>query len=356
MDRAKQYLAPWTTSKEIRWIDKLKCFIFPSGSRLNFAFLDSENDRYKLQGAEFTFIGIDEASQISEGNFLYTFSRLRKNAGNPIPLRFRCATNPSSDALHLYYRYISTDKPDKTKIFIPAGISDNPHIAEEEYRKTLENLDPITKQQLLHGEWLVKKDGVMFRPEWFKFVDLVPKSCRFIRVWDIASSDPKINKRADYTVGLLIGRYRGYYYVADVLRFQGTPAQVDQIMLATAFKDGRAVPIHMQIDPGSAGRIAFEHYVKLLSGFVVKGQTSSGSKVDRAKAASSACENGQVYLERASWNKDFVDETSIFPSTSKTAHDDQVDAFSWGFNAVAKMVNPNALPDSVVGNGSYWSR
>jgi predicted phage terminase large subunit-like protein len=354
MDRARQYLSPWTESKEIRWIDKLKTFIFPSGARLSFGFLDSEGDKFKFQGAEFQFIGVDETSQISETNFLYMFSRLRKKVGNTVPLRFRSASNPSSEAMWLYNRYISPEKPDRAKIFIPSGIDDNPFLNKEEYKKTLENLDAVTREQLLNGSWTIKQEGGLFKPDWWKFVDIVPARVKFVRAWDLASSDPAINKRADYTVGCKVGRLKPRYFLDDIKRMQGTPAEVDKMILNTAIIDGRSVPILLPIDPGSAGQVAFEHYVRLLSGFVVKGKKNTGSKADRAKLASSACENGLIYVRRATWNKDFIEEASLFPAISKTIHDDQVDAFSWGFNGLQTKSMPGAMPTSVGESNSYW--
>jgi predicted phage terminase large subunit-like protein len=354
MDRAREYLSPWTETKEVRWVDKLKTFVFPSGSRLSFGFLDSENDKFKFQGAEFQFIGVDEASQISETNFRYMFSRLRKKAGSTVPLRFRAASNPSSDALWLFHRYIDQEKTDKSKIFIPAGIDDNPFLNIEEYKETLNNLDPITREQLLNGSWTIKQEGGLFKPDWWRYCDTVPKGTRFVRSWDIASSDPTINKRADYTVGIKIGYYRGNYFIVDVVRFRVTPGQVDSIMLATAHKDGKNVPVHLPIDPGAAGQIAFEHYLRLLRGFIVKGAKNTGSKADRAKLASASCENGVIYLLRAAWNKEFVEEASIFPSTSSSAHDDQVDSFASGFNALIKRPLLGAIPTAVGSAVSYW--
>lgn len=355
MDRARQYLSPFTDTKEVRWIDKLKTFIFPSGARLSFGFLDNESDKFKFQGAEFQFIGIDEATQISQSNFIYMFSRLRRNGNNPVPLRFRAASNPDSDAKWLYDRYVNPEKEDKSRIFIPANVTDNKHLNQEEYISTLGNLDPVTRAQLLNGDWTIKQEGGMFNPTWWKIIDKPPVAMRYVSAWDIASSDPNINKRADYTARAKIGYYRGDYYIVDVIRFRGTPSQVDQLIYETAVNDGKHVTQYIPIDPGSAGKIAFEHFKKLLNGYNVKGIKNTGSKIDRAVPMSSACEKGKIYLIRAPWNEAFVAEAAQFPSTSTTVHDDQIDAADSGFNVLAKRTSANALPLGLNGN-SYWSR
>ena len=43
-----------------------------------------------------------------------------------------------------------------------------------------------------------------------------------------------------------------------------------------------------------------------------------------------------VYLVRAPWNNDYIDELTAFPNA---AHDDRVDASSGGFNNLGNIVN-----------------
>jgi len=62
MDRAKSWLRP----KGIHWDEKNKRFTFPSGATLTFGYLDTEQDRYRYQGAELQFIGFDELTQFPE--------------------------------------------------------------------------------------------------------------------------------------------------------------------------------------------------------------------------------------------------------------------------------------------------
>lgn len=52
IDMSKQWLMPFVESKEVKWSEKDKQYVFPSGATLNFGYLESENDCYRYQGAE----------------------------------------------------------------------------------------------------------------------------------------------------------------------------------------------------------------------------------------------------------------------------------------------------------------
>ena len=52
IDMSKQWLMPFVESKEVKWSEKEKKYVFPSGATLNFGYLESENDCYRYQGAE----------------------------------------------------------------------------------------------------------------------------------------------------------------------------------------------------------------------------------------------------------------------------------------------------------------
>ena len=52
IDMSKQWLMPFVESKEVKWSEKDKQYVFPSGASLNFGYLESSNDCYRYQGAE----------------------------------------------------------------------------------------------------------------------------------------------------------------------------------------------------------------------------------------------------------------------------------------------------------------
>jgi hypothetical protein len=55
-----------------------------------------------------------------------------------------------------------------TRPFISAFVGDNPYLNAAEYREALSELDPVTREQLLNGDWDVSTDG-RFKREWLHY-------------------------------------------------------------------------------------------------------------------------------------------------------------------------------------------
>jgi hypothetical protein len=116
LDRAHS----WLQNTDAQWKGEQKYYLFPSGARIWFSYLDGPLDHFNHQGAEYQFVGIDEVVNVRENQAVYVgFSRCRKvNADSykndlkrltdynekeihrfyqqykQIPLRFRSASNP----------------------------------------------------------------------------------------------------------------------------------------------------------------------------------------------------------------------------------------------------------------------
>lgn len=176
----------WLRGTRAKWSDKEKTWKFPSGATLTFGYLETENDKFRYQSAEFQFIGFDEASQFTESQYTYLFSRLRRLAGSSIPLRMRAASNPGGiGAQWVYARFIPEDfSPEQSRQlkvfhktgendeghsisrpFVPARIEDNPHLDQRTYEESLQELDPVTRAQLLRGDWTITVRGDIL-PMW----------------------------------------------------------------------------------------------------------------------------------------------------------------------------------------------
>lgn len=159
--RSKDWLfgkAQWN-AQEHRWA-------FPSGASLTFGYLDREDDRYRYQGAAYQFIGFDELTQFTEGQYRYLFSRLRRLEGSRIPLRMRAASNPGGVGHDWVKRRFLSDP--EGRAFIPAKLEDNPHLDQAAYLESLRELDPITRAQLLAGDWDAHQGG-RFKREWLRY-------------------------------------------------------------------------------------------------------------------------------------------------------------------------------------------
>lgn len=335
MDRSQE----WLSGTEARWNERDKTWTFPSGATLSFGYLEHENHKYRYQSAEFQFIGFDELTQFTETQYRYLFSRLRRLEGSKVPLRMRAASNPGGVGHEwVKQRFII----EKNHLFVPAKLEDNPHLDREEYVHSLMELDPVTRQQLLEGDWSARQAGDKFRREWFEIVDEAPADARRVRYWDLAATEPKPGKDPDWTVGAKMSEKDGIFYVEDIKRIRQTPRHVEALIRQTAEIDGRAVEIYMEQEPGSSGVNTIDHYRRrILLGFTFRGNKTTGSKEIRANPVSAAAEAGNIKLVRGPWINDFLDEAEAFPGGS---HDDQVDAVSGAFEMLAKRKHLGALP------------
>lgn len=331
-------------------------WVFPSGARISFGYAERDSDVLRYQGAEYSFLGFDELTHFSEAIYRYLTSRARSSDG--LPIRLRSTTNPGGPG-HEWVRarfgawlnhprvaafgeprwYDSDGKECArdaegalSRTFVPASLGDNPYLPAE-YRAQLAALDPVTRRQLLDGDWDARPaKGLYFPAAAWKYLDAAPAGLRRTRAWDFAASP-----EGDWTVGVLMGRdsakdARTPFVVLDVVRFRGGPSEVRARVLATAEDDGRSVRIVIPQDPGQAGKDQAEQYVRALAGYDVRTKRPTGDKISRAAPLSAQASASNVALVRAPWNRPLVDELAGFPEWE---HDDQVDAGADAFNDLA---------------------
>lgn len=342
-----------------------KVWQFPSGAILYFGYCDHDKDVYQYQGAEFQFIGFDELTQFSERQYTYLLSRARSSKGTPI--RVRATTNPGGEGHEwvfkrwapwldtraeyagvralpgqkLWYvnedgeRYVPEGTTDAlSRVFIPSKLTDNPYLLNSTYMAQLKGLDPVTRAQLLDGNWLIKPaKGLYFKRAWLTIVDAAPIEAKRIRFWDRGATTT-----GDWTVGVRMAKTKdSLLWVEDVVRMRGTPGEVKKTILETAKLDGKAVMVGLSQDPGQAGVFEADDYSKSLQGFNVRFLRESGTKIVRAQPFSAQVEHGNVRIVRGHWNEPYIQTLEGFPEWE---HDDDVDASSGAFAL---------LPRSVVG-------
>lgn len=347
MDRAKSWLLP----TDAVWRESAKTWTFPSGATISFGYLEHIGDEYRYQSTEFQMVGFDELTQFTETQYRYLFSRLRRTATAEVPLRMRAASNPGGVGHEwVRSRFIDADPDDDGRFFVPARLPDNPHLDQEAYLASLEQLDPVTRQQLLHGDWSARQPGNLFRREWFGIVDELPVFInRSIRYWDLAATPKRPGADPDYTAGVRIDHAAdGMFYVVDVQRMRGTPAEVERRIAQTAAVDGNGTQIVIEQEPGASGVNTIYNYVtRVLADYTVRGQRATGSKLERAGPVSSQAEVGNVRLIRGAWLGPFLDEIEAFPFGG---HDDQVDALSGAMMRLRSTHVPEPLVHQLVGS------
>ena len=356
---SKDWLAPYLKTGEVHWQDKEKRYTFnETGATLSFGYLDAKNDEMRYQGAEFQFVGMDEATHIDPVAYRYLFSRIRRLKGSNIPIRFRATANPGGPHGEYYYqRFFVDGKGSKKRIFLPAGLQDNPYLDVEEYRESLAELDPITRAQLEDGNWEIRPQGDLFDKGWILAIDYqgVPAGTRWVRFWDLAAIDPKYRKKntnkkePDWTIGFKLGFFAGCYYIADIIRVQKSPGEIEKLIVATAEADGYGCAIRMEEEGGASGIANTERYARtLLQGYDYAGVKPVVSKIERARPVAAACQTGSVFISNRCRNiPDFFAQLDAFPNGS---NDDMVDAFSGAFSHFKPKLGNMAPPPDYVKN------
>lgn len=158
----------WLGGTAAKWDDGEHTYTFPSGSTLTFGYMDSVRDKFRYQGAAYQYIGWDEQTQFRMADYQYMFSRTRRLAGLPVPIRVRGATNPGGIGHQwVYDRFIAPGPGRLDCVFIPARLQHNPHLDQATYIQSLNRLDPIMRQQLLEGLWVVDTRNKPWLREWW---------------------------------------------------------------------------------------------------------------------------------------------------------------------------------------------
>jgi phage terminase large subunit-like protein len=349
------------------------------GSQVKFSHLENEVNIYDHQGAAYSFIGFDELTHFTRKQFFYLLSRNRNpDKFPPEDYEFapyvRCTMNPDADSwirefidwwIDPVTGYVIAERSGvikwftveeevvtwvdedwrnergegpKSFTFICGNIDDNPIGCRNDpsYRNNLLAQDMVTRERLLRGNWNITSRGGMFNPAWFRVVEEAPQGMRLMRYWDRAATvAKKEGDDPDWTAGALCGFLGGDFYVLDVKRFRGTPAENYRISRQTAEDDGYGVEIGIEQEPGSAGVEAVDHYMtEIFRGFVVHKDKARLHKEERAKPWAKLAEQGHVFLVKGEWNRKFCAEAGSFPFQKK----DQIDAVSGAYLLLSRMV------------------
>lgn len=173
IDRALEWLSPHLKKRgkggRVEWSAQDFRLRFPNGSTIQFGYCDNEGDEKRYHGAEFSFVGLDEAVLMSDRQIVFFMSeRLRRTADIAVPVRFRMATTPGGPA-HQFIKERFIDPGAPGNVYLHATFDDNPGIDAAGYRESLEQIrtfDPVRYKQMLVGDWDAVRGG-QFKQEWF---------------------------------------------------------------------------------------------------------------------------------------------------------------------------------------------
>ena len=335
---------------------------FKTGATIRFAHLQHEKTKYNYKSSQIAYLGFDELTSFTEGQFWYLLSRNRSVSG--IKPCVRACTNPqpgwvadlidwwihSDDEDNEQYGYpiesragvlryfargtddalIWGDTPDevlqqaphlmeteaidprhfvKSLTFIPATVYDNQILLQQnpEYLANLQMQAEEERDRLLGGNWLRKvSSGEVFDKSDFSVIPRgeVPSRIQWSRHWDLAGTKPtKENPNPDWTVGLLLGEKDGVVYWRDAVMMRENPDKRDRKIKNTARQDGRGVTQYVEQEPGQSGKSQVNHFARqVMKGHAVKAHRPSGSKATRWQPAAAAAGRGDILVVEGKWN------------------------------------------------------
>lgn len=378
----------WLDGTDAVWNGQKHKWTFPSGATISFGYMKTEQDKFRYKGTEFPWIGFDELTQFTHSQYTYLFSRNRANLSVKVPWLVRSASNPGQ-AGHEWVKgrfLIETKDPlvRKKRIFVPSTLADNPGIDQEKYLEKLSELTDEELAKLRDGDWDAAPSGNVFQDWWFDIrTTPIPELCRIHRHWDLAGSAPSPDyPDPDWTVGLLMVEFNGYFVILDVDRFRAGPAEVEKRIRATALADQayfeRPVGQSIEQEPGQSGKAQVARFNSVIfRGMPTKNIKPIRNKLVRAGPVASASRNRFVSLfplpirvytgddirdcpwgqdPPGAWMQKFKNEVGGFDGLQKKK-DDIVDAFTGCHKALtdgADSPAPVAFADNV-GSDSVWA-
>lgn len=334
------------------------------GATVKWQSMQHVKDKLDIQGLQFTFIGVDEATQFEWEQLQYMMSRLRSNSKYVSRMVMSCNPDPDHKLREIIDWYIDEDGypiPERDGVlryfisiddtyhwgdsaeelkkkygrkvrpvsfsFISSTIKDNPPmlINNPEYLAQLEGLGDVERARLLYGNWDARAQGAnYFKRSYLKEVETLPSDCTSVRVYDKAATERSAeNKTPDFTAGIKVSRDNdGHYYLSGdyhekfidegdwstetMGRFCKPSGERDKLIKLQAEYDGPDVKIIFSVDPGQAGISEFTTSSRelLQLGFIVDKDPVPGNraKLTRFTPFSILAENGHVSIVRSSFD------------------------------------------------------
>ena len=346
-----------------RYQDRYHRWRFPSGAVIELGHLEHEQSVHAYQSAEYAFMGFDELTEFSEGQYRYMISsRGRTTArdadGSPLPVVIRACTNPggighdwvrrrwgawlgadvtaqSGDVR--YYAEVngeSREVPRETpralgRQFIRARLEDNPQLMTTDpgYGDRLSALPLLVRAALRDGRWDLAADGNVFRREWLSHVieaGALPPDLRWVRYYDLALS-LKTTASRTATISAALGP-DGTLYLRD--GYADRIEWPEQEMMIRRYLHAEPETEH-GIEDKMHGLAALQSITRdpVFVRTRIVPVSPIGDKLSRALAWSARAERGKLVLVEGEWIPEFVSEAVAFDGTDRTWND-RVDAVS----------------------------
>ena len=362
-------------------------------SKVTFAYVNDQN-LGTWKGSQIAMLGFDEVTDVSEKQFFFMLSRNRSTCGVQPYVRATCNPDPDSwvakfiewwidqdtgyaipersgvirwmirrdekiywaDRIEELWEQFDLNTPEERQeprsvTFIASSIYDNKELLRinPQYLGNLKAMAEVERERFLRGNWKIKPAaGLYFKRSQVTMVSNVnPRDfCAICRAWDLAATEQRSDNDPDRTAGVLMARKKdGAVVVLDVINQTINAGDVEKLIYNTSVMDkakyGNMYVVRIPTDPGAAGKIVANSYIKKLIGFRVKTERVTGSNITRATPFAAQWQNGNIQVMTGEWNEAYFTQLEFFPESK---HDDMVDASSDAFNEVAASTfNPRNL-------------
>ena len=349
-------------------------------SDVTFNHLENESDVQTWDGAQIPALGFDELQHFSREMFRYLLSRNRSTCGVKPYCRATCNPDPDSWILELIgwfigedgypikersgvkryfatyqdkfvnaespeelirlYKFPATDakgKPTrfKTVTFIPSKLDDNPALteADPDYELNLELQSEHERARLRDGNWKVRKQGKLFKREWFKWISRKEYDALHIGSATVGV-DPSGGSGRGHDEQGIVGDSKGhfpndgttYYFCVDDATTSKTPLGWAREAV-NCYEEIKAGDIVAEANYGGAMVESNIHTVD--PNVKVKMVTATRGKAVRAEPIASLYEKGLVFHVGA--KPELEDEMIGFdPDDPNQKSPNRMDAHVWG--------------------------
>lgn len=274
---------------------------FASGASVSFAHLEHDKNVHDWQGSQIPLIGFDELTHFTEAQFWYMVSRNRSGCGVRPYIRATCNPDADSWVANLIEWWINPDTgyarkersgllrwfvrlgenliwadspeelseyvnpatglplPAKSITFIPANLSDNKILAENDpgYAANLLALPIVERERLLNGNWKIRWTGQTF----FDTANMldnarpVPFPSHCDGVFAVADTASKTGKEHDGTAVVFAARsrYTGHPLVILDWEYVQISGDLLEAWFPTIFTRGEALALECGARNGFLG-------------------------------------------------------------------------------------------------------
>ncbi len=162
-------------------------------------------------------------------------------------------------------------------------------------------------------------EGNLLKRHYFKIVDHAPPNIRWVRYWDLATSE---DRKADFTATIKGGMDdRGNVFLDKCWRDRMEWPDVRKEII-TVCRTETGVLTGVESVGMQKGMIQALWRDKALVGYGIIAVPSVDDKRIRAIPLSTRGDIGKLYLVKGDWNEDFIEEAVDFPNGE---HDDRID-------------------------------